>query len=72
VRNALPHYTSIQNRCEGSLAGMTAATSRWSTDHKRQKVFDKKHDASLCPRKAKVINIEPEQDDPSLDVVPPT
>jgi hypothetical protein len=41
---------------------------RWSTDHKRR-LFDNKHEAksirnelrSLCPRNAKVINIEPEQ-----------
>jgi len=40
--------------------------SQWSTDHRRQKLFDKKHDAGwvcqklqkLCPRNARVINIE--------------
>jgi len=50
----------------------------WSTDHKRQKRFDDPHDAStvchelrsLCPRNAKVINIEVAQDDPSVDQVP--
>jgi hypothetical protein len=43
------------------------SASRWSTDHKRQKLFDKKRDAKpvrhelrkLCPRNADVINIEP-------------
>jgi RNA polymerase sigma factor (sigma-70 family) len=40
---------------------------RWSTDHKRKKLFDKKRDAkpvrrdlrNLCPRNAELINIEP-------------
>ena len=40
---------------------------RWSTDHKRKKLFDKKRDAKavrhdlrkLCPRNAELINIEP-------------
>jgi hypothetical protein len=49
--------------------------SRWSTDYKRHKLFDKKHDArpvcdelrSRCPRNAKVINIEAAQNDLSLD-----
>ena len=43
-----------------------ASASRWSTDHKRQKLFDKKRDAGpicrelrkLCPRNAKFINVE--------------
>ena len=51
----------------------------WSTDHKRQKVFDNKHDAEavcrelrgLCPRNAKVINIEDARDDPFSGVAPP-
>jgi hypothetical protein len=42
------------------------SASRWSTDHKRQKLFDKKRDArpicrelrKLCPRNAKFINVE--------------
>jgi hypothetical protein len=42
------------------------SASRWSTDHKRQKLFDKKRDAGpicrelrkLCPRNAKFINVE--------------
>jgi hypothetical protein len=52
--------------------------SRWSTDHKRQKLFDNKRDArrvchelrSLCPRNAEVTNIEVAQREPSLDLVP--
>jgi hypothetical protein len=51
-------------------AGITSwydgSASRWSTDHKRQKLFDKKRDAGpicrelrkLCPRNAKFINVE--------------
>jgi hypothetical protein len=43
------------------------SNSRWSTNHRRQKLFDKKRDAKpvrhelckLCPRIADVINIEP-------------
>jgi hypothetical protein len=42
------------------------SASRWSTDHKRQKLFDKKRDAGpicrelrkLCPRNASFINVE--------------
>ena len=42
------------------------SNSRWSTDHRRQKLFDKKRDAKpvrhelrkLCPRNAKFINVE--------------
>ena len=42
------------------------SASRWSTDHKRQKLFDKKGDAGpicrelrkLCPRNAEFINVE--------------
>jgi hypothetical protein len=52
---------------------------RWSTDHKRQQTFDNKHAArvvcdelrSLCPRNAKVINIEVADDSPSREVVLP-
>jgi hypothetical protein len=51
---------------------------RWSTDQKRQKLFDNKHTArgvcdelrSLCPRNAKVINIEVAGDDPFRELVP--
>jgi hypothetical protein len=42
------------------------SASRWSTDRKRQKLFDNKRDAGticrelrkLCPRNAKFINVE--------------
>ena len=77
----MPYCITLRSRIDKRITGWyDGSDSRWSTDHKRQKVFDKKHDArpvchelrSLCPRNAKVINIEPEQDDPSIDVVPPT
>jgi hypothetical protein len=51
----------------------------WSTDRNRQKRFDNPRDAStvsrelrsLCPRNAKVINIEVTGDDRQLSVVLP-
>ena len=51
---------------------------RWSTDHNRRKVFDYKQHAravcrelrNLCPRNAKVINIEDAQHDPSREEGP--
>jgi hypothetical protein len=54
------------DRCIGGLRGYDGSDSRWSTDHKRQKLFDEKGAArpvcqqlrKLCPRNAKVINIE--------------
>jgi hypothetical protein len=77
---AMPYRITLRSRTDARITGWyDGSDSRWSTDHKRQKLFDKKHDArpvcqelrSLCPRNAKVINIEAKQDDPSLDVVPP-
>ena len=52
---------------------------RWSTDDKRRKVLDNKHEAraicrelrSLCPRNAEVINIENAQEDLFHEVGPP-
>jgi hypothetical protein len=56
------------------------SASRWSTDHKRRRMFDNKHDAravcrelrSLCPRNAEVINIEVARDGSSSEAIPPT
>jgi hypothetical protein len=53
---------------------------RWSTDHRRQKLFDNKYHAgavcrelrNLCPRNAEVINMEVAQGDPSNEVIPLT
>jgi hypothetical protein len=52
---------------------------RWSTDHKRRKLFDELRDAgsvchelrALCPRNAELINIEAARCDFSQDVVSP-
>ena len=75
----MPYRITLRSRTDARITGWyDGSNSRWSTDHKRQKLFDKQRDArpvchelrSLCPRNAKVINIEAEQDDPSLDVVP--
>ena len=79
-KSAMPYCITIRSRTDARITGWyVGSNSRWSTDHKRQKVFDRKHDArpvchelrSLCPRHAKVINIEAVRDDPPLDVVPP-
>jgi hypothetical protein len=56
----------------------TGGDSRWSTDHKRQTLFDNRYEAravcdqlrNLCPRNAEVINIEESQDDPSFEMTP--
>jgi hypothetical protein len=70
VCNAVLHHTSIQNRCEDHR--LVRRQKLPLTDRKRQKRFDDRHDAStvrhelrsLCPRNAKVINIEVAQDGP--------
>ena len=77
----MPYCITRRSRTDARITGWyDGSYSRWSTDHNRQKVFEKKRDArpvchelrSLCPRNAEVINIEAEQDDdPSLDVVSP-
>jgi hypothetical protein len=73
----MPYCITLRSRTDARITGWYAGSnSRWSTDHKRQRVFDNKHDAravchelrTLCQRNAKVINIEVAQDDPSLNV----
>jgi hypothetical protein len=65
---AMPYCITLRSRTDASItAWYDGSKSRWSTDHQRQKLFDKKRDANpvcrelrnLCPRNAKVINIEP-------------
>ena len=77
---ATPYCITLRSRTDTKITGWyDGSDGRSSTDHNRQKVFDKKCDArsvchelrSLYPRNAEVINIEAEQDDPALDVVPP-
>ena len=75
--DALLHYTSVQDRDEGDR-GYAGGSCRWSTDHKRRKLFDEIRDArpvchelrALCPRNAELINIEAARRDFSLDVMP--
>lgn len=76
---AMPYCITLRSRTGARITGWyDGSDSRWSTDNKRQKLFAKKSDATptcdelriLCPRSAKVINIEAVQDDPSLDLVP--
>ena len=59
---------TLRSRTDTSITGWyDGSHSGWSTDQKRQRLFDKKGDArpvcqdlrKLCPRNAKVINIEP-------------
>ena len=69
---------TLRSRSDARITGWYVGNhGRWSTDHKRQKLFDNKRDAgpvcdklrSLCPRNAKFINIETAQHDLPLDVV---
>jgi hypothetical protein len=77
---AMPYCITLRSRTNARItAWYDGSGGRWSTDHNRQKVFNKKSDAgpvchelrSLCPRNAEVINIEAKLDDPSVDMVPP-
>jgi len=76
----MPYCITLRSRTDARITGWyDGSGSRWSTDHKRQKLFDKKHDArpvcdelrNRCPRNAEAINIEAQQNDPSLDVGSP-
>src|SRR4029077_15903805 len=71
-KRVMPHSITLRSRTDARITGWDhGSTNRWSTDHARQRLFDKKHEAklirdelrSLCPRNAKVINIEPDQVD---------
>lgn len=73
----MPYCITLRSRTDTRITGWYVGTHYgWSTDHKRQKLFDNKRDAapvcnklrSLCPRNARFINIE--ADDLSLDTVP--
>jgi hypothetical protein len=63
----MPYYITLRSRTDASItAWYDGSERRWSTDHQRQKLFEKKRDAvsvchdlrKLCPRNANVINIE--------------
>ena len=69
---AMSYSITLRSRTDARITGWyDGSDSGWSTDHKRQKLFDNKRDASpvceelrsRCPRNAVVINIEVAQDD---------
>jgi hypothetical protein len=66
----MPYSITLRSRTDTRITGWyDGSRSRWSTDHTRQRLFDNKHEAksmrdklrSLCPRNAKVINVESEK-----------
>jgi hypothetical protein len=63
----MPYCITLRSKTDKNITGWyDGSGSRWSTDHNRQKLFEKKRDAQpvchqlrrLCPRNANVINIE--------------
>ena len=69
---AMPYSITLRSKTDATITGWyDGSSSRWSTDHTRQRLFDNKHEAksvcdelrSLCPRNAKVISVEPERAD---------
>ena len=72
----MPYCVTLRSRTDARIitGWYAGGNSWWSTDHKRQKLFHNKHDASavcdelrsLCPRNANVINTEVAQDNPSV------
>ena len=76
----MPYCITLRSRTDARITGWYAGRNcLWSTDHNRQKRFDNPQDAStvcrelrsLCPRNAKVINIEVTGDDRQLTVLLP-
>jgi hypothetical protein len=70
----MPYCITLRSRTDARITGWyDGSDGRWSTDYKRQKLFNKKHDAGpvcdelrrRCPRNARTINIETEHNDPS-------
>ena len=68
----MPYSITLRSGIDATITGWyDGSRSRWSTDHKRRRLFHNKHEAksirgelrSLCPRNAKVINVEAEQVD---------
>jgi hypothetical protein len=64
----MAYSITLRSTTDAGITGWyDGSTSRWSTDHTRQKLFGDKHEAklirdelrSLCPRNAEVINVEP-------------
>ena len=68
----MPYSITLRSRTDATIVGWyDGSSSRWSTDHARQKFFDNKHEAksvrdelrSLCPSNAQVISVEAERGD---------
>ena len=66
----MPYSIALRSKNDATITGWyDGSSSRWSTDHTRQKLFDDKHEAKsirdelrgLRPRNAEVINVEAEQ-----------
>ena len=77
----MPYCITLRSRTDTRITGWYVGShGGWSTDYKRQKLFDNKRDAgsvcrklrSLFPRNAKFIKIEAAQHDLFLEVVPRT
>jgi hypothetical protein len=71
----MPYSITLRSRTDATITGWyDGSSSRWSTDHTRQKLFDEEHEAksvsdelrSLCPRNAKVISVEQRADENAL------
>jgi hypothetical protein len=63
----MPYCITLRSKTDTSITGWyVGGPCRWSTDHKRQKLFDQERAAepicrelrNLCPRSAEFINIE--------------
>ena len=76
----MSYCITLRCKSETRVTGWYAGGScRWSTDHKRRKLFDEIRDArsvchelrALCPRNAELINIEAARRDFSLEMMPP-
>jgi hypothetical protein len=61
----MSYSITLRSKTDAGITGWyDGSTSRWSTDHTRQKLFGDKHEAKLirdelrglCPRNAEVIN----------------
>jgi len=65
----MPYCITLRSRPDRRIVTgwYDGSNCRWSTDHERKKLFDRKRDAkpvrrdlrNLCPRNAELINIEP-------------
>ena len=76
----MPYCITLRSRIDTRITGWYVGNhGGWSTDQKRQKLFDQKRDArpvchklrSLCPRTANFINTEVAQVDPFFHMVLP-